>query len=332
MLDGLTIRQPIEPILAMTKYLVNRLLTMMVSLFGVTVIVFLLIRLIPGTIVEQMLGTEALTSYETIASLRRYFGLDQPIYVQYWEWITRVLQGNLGISWRTAMPVLQFIFSRLPVTIELTFIAILVAIFIGMPAGILSALKQNTWLDSLARLVALTGLSVPVFWQGTMLILVLSLAFQWAPAMQWVSPFENLVTNLNMMLLPGFCLGTASAAVVMRMTRSSMLDVLRQEYIRTARAKGLREWVVLTAHALKNALIPVITVIGLQMGYLLGGTVVVEEVFGLPGIGRLTLWAIFQRDYPTVQGTILFIAVMFMMVNLLVDLLYAFLDPRIRYA
>jgi len=316
----------------MTKYLVNRLLTMMVSLFGVTVIVFLLIRLIPGTIVEQMLGTEALTSYETIASLRRYFGLDQPIYVQYWEWITRVLQGNLGISWRTAMPVLQFIFSRLPVTIELTFIAILVAIFIGMPAGILSALKQNTWLDSLARLVALTGLSVPVFWQGTMLILVLSLAFQWAPAMQWVSPFENLVTNLNMMLLPGFCLGTASAAVVMRMTRSSMLDVLRQEYIRTARAKGLREWVVLTAHALKNALIPVITVIGLQMGYLLGGTVVVEEVFGLPGIGRLTLWAIFQRDYPTVQGTILFIAVMFMMVNLLVDLLYAFLDPRIRYA
>jgi len=314
----------------MTKYLVNRLLTMMVSLFGVTVIVFLLIRLIPGTIVEQMLGTEALTSYETIASLRRYFGLDQPIYVQYWEWITRVLQGNLGISWRTAMPVLQFIFSRLPVTIELTFIAILVAIFIGMPAGILSALKQNTWLDSLARLVALTGLSVPVFWQGTMLILVLSLAFQWAPAMQWVSPFENLVTNLNMMLLPGFCLGTASAAVVMRMTRSSMLDVLRQEYIRTARAKGLREWVVLTAHALKNAL--GITVIGLQMGYLLGGTVVVEEVFGLPGIGRLTLWAIFQRDYPTVQGTILFIAVMFMMVNLLVDLLYAFLDPRIRYA
>lgn len=315
----------------MTKYLINRLLTMAVSLFGVTIIVFLLIRLIPGTIVEQMLGTEALTSYETVASLRRYFGLDQPIYIQYWEWITRVLQGNLGISWRTAMPVLQFIFSRLPVTIELTFIAILVAIFIGMPAGILSALKQNTWLDSLARLIALTGLSVPVFWQGTMLILILSLAFQWAPAMQWVSPLEDLAMNLNMMLLPGFCLGTASAAVVMRMTRSSMLDVLRQEYIRTARAKGLHEWVVLTAHALKNALIPVITVIGLQMGYLLGGTVVVEEVFSLPGIGRLTLWAIFQRDYPTVQGTILFIAVMFMTVNLLVDLLYAFLDPRIRY-
>lgn len=316
----------------MTKYLINRLLTMLVSLFGVTVIVFLLIRLIPGTIVEQMLGTEALTSYETVESLRRYFGLDQPIYVQYWEWITRVLRGDLGTSWRSAIPVLQFIFSRLPVTIELTFIAILVAIFIGIPAGILSALKQNTWLDSLARLVALTGLSIPVFWQGTMLILVLSLAFRWAPAMQWVSPFEDLTTNLNMMLLPGFCLGTASAAVVMRMTRSSMLDVLRQEYIRTARAKGLCEWTVLTMHALKNALIPVITVIGLQMGYLLGGTVVVEEVFSLPGIGRLTLWAIFQRDYPTVQGTILVIAVMFMTVNLLVDLFYAFLDPRIRYA
>ncbi len=316
----------------MTKYLINRLFAMVVSLFGVTIIVFLLIRLIPGTIVEQMLGTEALTSYETIASLRHYFGLDQPVYIQYLEWISRVLRGDLGHSWRTAIPVYDFILQRLPVTIELTFIAILVAILIGVPAGIISALKQDSWVDGLARLASLTGLSVPVFWQGTMLILLLSLALHWAPAMDWVAPQQDLVKNLNMMLLPGFCLGTASAAVVMRMTRSSMLDVLRQEYIRTARAKGLREPAVLVTHALKNALIPVITVIGLQMGYLLGGTVVVEEVFGLPGIGRLTLWAIFQRDYPTVQGTVFFIAVMFMSVNLLVDVLYAFLDPRIRYA
>ncbi len=315
----------------MAKYLVNRLLAMIVSLFGVTILVFLMVRLIPGTIVEMMLGTEALTSYETIATLRAYFGLDQPVYVQYYHWISRVLVGDLGNSWRMAMPVTQFILSRLSVTLELAFIAILVAIFIGVPAGIVSALKQNSLTDGLARVAALIGLSIPVFWQGTMLILILSLAFHWAPPIDWTSPAQDLKANLDMMLLPGFCLGTASAAVIMRMTRSCMLDVLRQEYVRTARAKGLTEYVVLARHSLKNALIPVVTVIGLQVGYLLGGTVVVEEVFGLPGLGRLVLWAIFQRDYPTVQGAVLFIAVMFMVVNLIVDVLYAYLDPRVRH-
>ncbi len=313
----------------MAKYLINRLLAMIVSLFGVTVLVFLMVRLIPGTIVEMMMGSEALTSYETIASLRAYFGLDQPVYVQYYHWISRVLVGDLGNSWRMAMPVTQFILSRLSVTVELTFIAILVAILIGVPTGIVSALKQNSLTDSLARVAALIGLSIPVFWQGTMLILILSIALHWAPPLDWTSPIQDLKTNLEMMLLPGFCLGTASAAVIMRMTRSCLLDVLRQEYVRTARAKGLTEYVVLARHSLKNALIPVITVIGLQVGYLLGGTVVVEEVFGLPGLGRLVLWAIFQRDYPTVQGAVLFIAVMFMVVNLIVDVLYVYLDPRV---
>jgi len=279
-----------------------------------------------------MLGTEALTAYESVESLRRYFGLDLPVHIQYWHWITRVIRGDLGISWRTAIPVLQFILSRLPVTLELTAIAIAVALLIGVPAGIISALKQNSWLDGLSRLVALAGLSVPVFWLGTMAVLILSLAFRWAPVMQWVSPLEDPVTNLNMMLVPGFCLGTVSAAVIMRMTRSSMLEVIRQDYIRTAHSKGLAQRIVITGHALKNALIPVVTVAGLQAGWLLGGSVVVEEVFTLPGIGRLVLWAIYQRDYPVVQGTVLFIAVMFMTINLLVDILYAFLDPRIRYA
>ncbi len=314
----------------MAKYLVNRLLAMIVSLFGVTILVFLMIRLIPGTIVEMMMGTEALTTGETIATLRSYFGLDQPVYVQYYHWISRVLVGDLGNSWRMAMPVTQFILSRLSVTLELAAIAILVATLIGVPAGIVSALKQNSVTDNLARVAALIGLSVPVFWQGTMFILILSLALQWAPPINWMSPTQDLKANLETMLLPGFCLGTASAAVIMRMTRSCMLDVLRQEYVRTARAKGLTEYVVLARHSLKNALIPVVTVIGLQVGYLLGGTVVVEEVFGLPGLGRLVLWAIYQRDYPTVQGTVLFIAVMFMLVNLIVDVLYAYLDPRIR--
>ncbi|MCL4370181.1 MAG: ABC transporter permease [Chloroflexi bacterium] len=314
----------------MAKYLVNRLLAMIVSLFGVTILVFLMIRLIPGTIVDMMMGTEALTSGETVATLRTYFGLDQPVYVQYYHWISRVLVGDLGNSWRMAMPVTQFILSRLSVTLELATIAILVATLIGVPAGIVSALKQNSVTDSLARVAALIGLSIPVFWQGTMFILILSLALQWAPPIDWTSPTQDLKANLEMMLLPGFCLGTASAAVIMRMTRSCMLDVLRQEYVRTARAKGLTEYVVLARHSLKNALIPVVTVIGLQVGYLLGGTVVVEEVFGLPGLGRLVLWAIYQRDYPTVQGTVLFIAVMFALVNLIVDVLYAYLDPRIR--
>jgi peptide/nickel transport system permease protein len=314
----------------MATYLLRRLLAMAVSLLGVTIVVFLLIRAVPGTIVEQMLGTEALTSYETVESLRRYFGLDQPIYVQYGQWIGRVLVGDLGKSWRMGMPVLTFILSRLAVTLELASIAILVAAAIGVPAGIVSALRQNRPTDSLARMAALFGLSIPVFWQGTMLILALSLAFRWAPPIEWVSPAVDLRANLAMMLLPGICLGTASAAVIMRMTRSCMLDVLRQDYIRTARAKGLAESSVVGLHGLKNALIPVVTVTGLQMGYLLGGTVVVEEVFGLPGLGRLVLWAILQRDYPTVQGTVLFIATMFMGVNLIVDVLYAYLDPRIR--
>jgi peptide/nickel transport system permease protein len=316
----------------MSKYFANRILAMIFTLLGVTIIVFLLVRLIPGNIVSQMMGTEALTSYETVESLRRYFGLDQPVYVQYWQWITRVLRGDLGVSWRTSVPVWEYLLTRLPVTLELTGIAIIVASIIGIPAGVISALKQNQPLDGAARILSLLGLSIPVFWQGTMLILILSLAFRWAPPLDWVSPAKDLSANLNMMLLPGVCLGTASAAVIMRMTRSCMLDVMRQEYIRTARAKGLAERVVLTTHALKNAMIPVVTVAGLQIGYLLGGTVVVEEVFSLPGIGRLVLASIYQRDYPTVQGATLLIAVMVMGVNLAVDAIYAFLDPRIRYA
>jgi peptide/nickel transport system permease protein len=304
---------------------------MLATLFGVTILVFLMIRLIPGTIVELMLGTEALTSYESIESLREYFGLDLPVHIQYLRWIRRVLVGDLGSSWRAGIPVARFILARLPVTLELTAIAIGVALLIGVPAGIVSALTRNSWLDNSARIVALAGLSFPLPWQGTLLVLILSLTLDWAPSMEWISPLEDLWGNLKMMVVPGICLGTVSAAVIMRMTRSSMLDVLGQDYIRTARAKGLSDWVVLVSHALKNALIPIITVAGLQTGWLLGGSVVIEEIFTLPGLGRLVLWAIYQRDYPTVQGTVLFIAFMFMVLNVAVDILYAFIDPRIRY-
>jgi peptide/nickel transport system permease protein len=315
----------------MQKYIANRLLSTLVTLFGVSIIVFLLVRLIPGTIVELMLGTEALTSYESIESLREYFGLDLPIHIQYFHWIGRVLQGDLGISWRAGIPVLEFILSRLPVTIELAVIAVALALLFGVPAGIVSALVPNSWIDNAARLLALLGLSFPLPWQATLFVLVLSVSFNWAPQMTWISPFQDLWANLKIMLIPGFVLGTISTAVIMRMTRSSMLDVLNQDYIRTARAKGLTEWALLIYHALKNALIPIVTVAGLQLGWLLGGSVVVEEVFTLPGLGRLILWAIYQRDYPTVQGTVLFIAVMVMVLNLVIDILYGFLDPRIAY-
>jgi peptide/nickel transport system permease protein len=297
----------------------------------VSVAVFLMIRLIPGTIVEQMIGTEGTYSEQSMRALRAFFGLDQPLHVQYGRWLGRVLRGDLGTSWRTGLPVTEMIGSRLAVTLELTFGAMLIALAIGIPLGILSARRENTRLDHSVRVLSLFSLSIPVFWQATMLILATSLWLDWAPAVDFVSPWKDLRANLAIMALPSLALGTAVAAVFMRMTRSTLLEVMRQDYIRTARAKGLRERGVIWIHALRNSLIPLITVAGVQVGYLLGGVVVTEEVFTLPGVGRLILWAVFQRDYPVVQGTILFVSLLFMLSNLLVDLVYAYVDPRIRY-
>jgi peptide/nickel transport system permease protein len=220
----------------------------------------------------------------------------------------------------------------LPVTFELTALAVAFALLLGIPAGIVSATRRNQTIDNVTRVGTLLGLSVPVFWQGTMLILFFSIYLRWMPPVVWVDFFTDPRRNLTIMLLPALCLGTASAANIARTTRACMLDVLRSEYIRTAAAKGLTGRLVILKHALRNALIPVVTVAGLQMGILLGGTVVVEEVFTLPGIGRLVLWSIYQRDYPLTQSTILFIAVLFMTINLAVDVLYGYLDPRIRYS
>ena len=304
---------------------------MALTLAGLTVLVFLMLRLIPGTVVEQMIGADAVVSQQMVAELRRFFGLDQPWYVQYWGWLSRVFQGDLGTSWRTGKPVLQLILERLPITLELTVLAVGFALVIGMAAGIVSAIRQDKTVDQVTRVGALLGLSVPVFWQGTMLILFFSLYLRWMPPVVWVDLFTDPRRNLTIMLLPAICLGTASAANIARTTRSGMLDVLRSDYVRTAVGKGLGARVVLLKHAMKNALIPVVTVAGLQMGVLLGGTVVVEEVFTLPGIGRLVLWSIYQRDYPLTQSTIVFIGALFMTINLLVDLLYGWLEPRIRY-
>jgi peptide/nickel transport system permease protein len=313
------------------RYVVVRAYSMALTLLGLTVLVFLMLRLIPGTVVEQMIGADAVVSPEMVEQLKRFFGLDEPWYLQYVRWLGGLAQGDLGTSWRTGKPVLRLILERLPVTIELTLLAVGGALALGIAAGIVSAIRRDRTLDNAVRVGALLGLSVPVFWQGTMLILFFSVYLRWMPPVVWVDLFTDPRTNLTIMLLPALCLGTASAANIARTTRACMLDVLRSEYIRTAAAKGLAGRAVVLKHALKNALIPIVTVAGLQMGILLGGTVVVEEVFTLPGVGRLVLWSIYQRDYPLTQATILFVAVMFMAINLAVDVVYSYLDPRIRY-
>jgi len=305
---------------------------MALTLLGLTLLVFLMLRLIPGTVVEQMIGADAIVSPAMVAELKRFFGLDQPWWLQYSRWLGALAHGDLGTSWRTGKPVAALILERLPVTIELTLFAVTFALLLGIPAGIVSAARRDHAVDNVTRIGALLGLSVPVFWQGTMLILFFSIYLRWMPPVMWVDFFTDPRRNLTIMVLPALCLGTASAANIARTTRAGMLDVLRSEYIRTASAKGLSRRLVILKHALKNALIPIVTVAGLQVGILLGGTVVVEEVFTLPGVGRLVLWSIYQRDYPLTQSTILFIAVMFMTINLAVDMLYGVLDPRIRYS
>jgi peptide/nickel transport system permease protein len=299
-------------------------------MIGVTIAIFLLMRLIPGDVVEQILGAQSNITEGQRAALRAYFGLDQPLYVQYWNWASHAAVGDLGTSWRNAQPVLQLILFRLPVTAELTALAMLIALLIGIPTGMISAVRQGSRIDNTARVVSLLGLSIPDFWQGTMLILLFSLAIHWIPSTDYVGIFEKPLVNLSIMILPALSLGTVASANVSRLTRSSMLETLRKDYVRTARAKGLQERAVIWMHALRNSLIPVVTVIGLQVGYLLGGAVVIEEVFTLPGVGRMVLEAIYQRDYPLVQGSLIFIAFFFVVVNIVVDVLYAYIDPRIR--
>ncbi|MBV9172175.1 MAG: ABC transporter permease [Chloroflexi bacterium] len=316
----------------MGAYVVKRLLLTVPVVLGVSVLVFLMIRIVPGDIVDLMIGPELYVGPEYRAEMRAKYGLDQPIYIQYLSWVGQIAQGNFGTSLRNDEPVLGTILTRLPLTAELSLLSVLVSGAVAVPLGIVSAVKRNSSTDFIARLIAIVGLSVPNFWLAAMLLLVTGVVFHWQPplllAPLWVDP----LTNLQQMALPVVALSLALMAIVMRMTRSSMLEVLRQEYIQTARAKGLMQNAIVVRHALKNAFIPVITVLGVQLGALLGGTVVIEVIFGLPGVGRLVIDAISARDYPTLQGTVLFIAMLFAMVNLLVDVAYAYLDPRIRYA
>lgn len=317
----------------MTQYLINRLFSLIPMMIGVSILVFSAIRLVPGDLITAQLGTEAGMLSETQRqSLEAFYGLDKSPLEQYFVWMSDVLTGNLGLSVRQGQPVLDLIFDRFPITLELAILSVLIALIIGIPLGILSAIYSNTILDILARILAMIGLSVPNFLLGTLIIYVLSVYFRILPnSGDYVSLFEDPVRNLQQMIFPAITLGTSFSASVMRMTRSSMLEVLTEDYIRTARSKGIIEFLVIRRHALKNALIPVVTLVGIEFGYLLGGTFIVEQIFAIPGIGRLTVNAITQRDYALVQGVTLFIAINFVLINLLVDVLYTAIDPRVKY-
>jgi peptide/nickel transport system permease protein len=315
----------------MGKYVLRRALLLIPTLLGISALVLVLMRLLPGNAVDVLVGTEATIGPEQRRALYRLFSLDVPIHVHYVRWLGEVVRGNLGVSLRTAEPMTRVILQRLPITAELAVLSICVSWLLAIPLGILSAIRRNSAADVGAHIVGLVGLSVPNFWLATMLLLVTSLYLGWQPDLVWVSPFKDPLANLQQMLLPVLSLSAVLVAVVMRMMRSSMLDVLGQDYVRTARSKGLTDLVVLVRHAFKNAAIPVITVQGIQVGYLLGGAVVIEQIFGMPGIGWMILNGIYQRDYPVVQAGVLFVAVAFVLVNLGVDLIYAYLDPRIRY-
>ena len=305
----------------MLRYILKRLLMLVPVLFGVTLVSFSLLQIVPGDPAVLLAGEDANPDF--IEAVRKEYGFDQPVYVQYWRFISHAVQGDFGISIRNRAPVVDLLVQRFAFTAQLSFLSILIAAAIGLVAGVISATRQYSIFDNLSMLGALFGISMPIFWLGLLLMLVFSVELRWFPA--------GGAGGLRHMILPAVALGAASAAVIARMTRASMLEVVRQDYIRTARANGLREWVVIYKHALKNAMIPVITVFGLEFGYMLGGAVLTETVFSLPGVGRLMVEGIFQRDYPVVQGAMLLVAATFVLVNLLTDIAYALFDPKIRY-
>jgi len=312
----------------MYTYIARRLILTVFILFSLSIIVFAAMHAIPGSVAEIMLGIEA--TPESVAALEKTLGLDKPIYVQYLKWLYQVIQGNLGESLRTGRPVLREILRRLPLTVQLTIYAMMISLVIAIPMGIASAVKQNSWFDHILRPLSITGLSVPTFWWGILFIILISNYIPSFYSGGYVSIFKDFWGNFKAIFPPALAMGIAMAAVVTRFTRSSLIEVLQEDYITTARAKGLTELLVIGKHGLRNSLINVLTIVGLQTAQLLGGAVLLETVFSLPGVGRLALDAVLQRDYPMVQGSILMISFLFVMVNLVVDLLYGLLDPRIR--
>jgi len=310
----------------MLAFIGRRILIAIPTVILISIFVFTLQHLLPGDPILVMAGEER--DPAVIEALREKYRMNDPIPVQYLAWAGAALQGDLGISLRTQQPVLELIGGKLPVTIQLAVMALIIAILIGIPAGVLSAYRKGTWIDWLANIVALSGLSVPNFWLGIMLILLVSVKLGWLPASGYMPLSEDPMQSIKVMLMPAFVLGTGIAATLMRHTRSAMLSVLKSDYVRTARAKGLRERVVLVKHALRNALVPVVTVITLLFGELLAGAVLTEQIFTIPGFGKLVVDAVFNRDYAVVQGIVLCTGIAFIAMNILADTAYRVLNPR----
>lgn len=314
----------------MRRYVIRRILLLIPTLFLVSFAVFSMVRIIPGDVVELMVAEQGFA--DDREEMRKILGLDKPLLQQYFIYMKKIIfEGDMGTSLWSREPVVKEIGRRLPVSLNLAALAIIWTILIGIPMGVISALKQDTWVDYLVRSTAIGGLSIPNFWIATMLLVFGAIWFKWVPPMDYVPFTENPAQNLAQLLAPSLILSIARAAAIMRMTRTMMLEVMREDYIRTARAKGLSKLIVVIRHALKNALIPVLIIIGLQLAFLVGGTVIMESIFVLPGMGKYLIDAISWRDYPVVQGINLILCSVIISINLIVDLLYGFIDPRIRY-
>ncbi len=313
----------------MQQYILRRLMQMIFVLLLFSVVVFTVLRLVPGDPVAAQLGLEA--TQEAYDQLRAEMGLDQPIYIQYVRWLQEVSQGDFGTSWRSHQSALSLIQRRFPATIWLTIASIVVGLVISVPLGIVAGVRPNSWLAHGSTLFSMVGIAMPSFWLGLMLLLTFAVSLRWLPPSGYISPLEDPVLGLKYLIMPAFTLGVGLAAPLTRFIRSGILDVMNTDYVRTARAKGLTDRLVIARHVLKNAMLSVVTIFGVLLGSLLGGSIITESVFNWPGIGTLLLQSIQQRDYGIVQGVVLFISLIFMIVNLLVDLTYAYLDPRIRY-
>ncbi|WP_226536366.1 nickel ABC transporter permease [Fictibacillus halophilus] len=312
----------------MAGLIVRRVFQLVLLLIGISFIVFMSMHIAPGDPASIIGGPTA--TQEDVEAIRENLGLNEPLLTQYLDYVKGIFTGDLGFSYQTKQAVSEAIIDRFPNTLNLAIASIIVAIVIGVTTGIISALKHNTWFDGLSTVIALGGISIPNFWLGAILILIFAVNLQWFPVGGLTEPFWT-IEGMKQLALPAITLGTGSAAMIARMSRSAMLEVIRADYVRTARAKGVREKTVIMMHCLRNAMIPVITVIGLNFGFLLGGTIITESVFAINGVGRLMIESIAARDFPMVQGSVLLVATLFVLVNLIVDIVYAFIDPRISY-
>jgi peptide/nickel transport system permease protein len=315
----------------MKTYVAQRLGIAVLTLIGMSMVIFVLLRLAPGDIVDILFSTAGYVNESEKAAIMKELGLDRPYWVQYLEWMRQMFIGDLGKSYRYDIPAWDVIRPLLPVTIELAILSLIVSVALGVPTGVISAVKQDTSLDYVMRVVSLAGLSMPSFWLGMVIILGMVSWLGWIPPLTYVGPRENFSAHAIQFALPALAVGYRSSALIMRITRSSLLEVMREDYIRTAWAKGQNGRVVIWSHALKNAILPVVTVIGIEFAFLIGGLVVTETVFNLPGVARFLVQAILWRDYPIVQNLVMLIAIVVILSNLFVDMLYGVLDPRVRY-